>query len=99
MANATAGKFWLLDTAGVVTRDPVFIKDISVTWKVGSAGTVEMTNFSEAGAGSTFLYAATAAATSAATNELTQVFTLKDWVYGLSLKTIADVAKLIVHVG
>lgn len=100
MSNATQSKFWLLDSAGVVWRDRVFIKDISVTWKVSSAGTVDLTEVSpEKGIGVTFLYAQTLGATSAAQDQLTQIFIVNDWVQGLNVKTIGNVAKLIVHVG
>ncbi|MFA6100396.1 MAG: hypothetical protein WC750_06045 [Patescibacteria group bacterium] len=99
MANATQGKFWILDSAGIVWLQSVFIKDIKITWKTASAGTVELTEVSaDKGEGATILYAATLGATSAAGDQLTQVFPIDNIVEGLSIKTIVNVAKLIVNV-
>lgn len=98
MANATQGKFWLLDTAGVVWRSSVFINSIQITWKTASAGTLEMTEWNENGPGASFLYAASLGATSAAVDQMTQVIPINNIVQGLSIKTIADVGKLIVNV-
>lgn len=99
MANSTAGKFWLLDTAGVVVDTPVKIRTVQVTWKVASAGVLELTEFSwEDGVGSSFVYGQTLGAASAAVDQLTQEFNINNWVAGLNVKTITNVAKLIVNI-
>jgi hypothetical protein len=99
MANTTTGKFWNLDTAGVVSINPVKIKDIKVTWKVASAGTIELTEVDrEDGQGSSILYAQTLGASSAAVDQMTQIFPINNWVAGLTVKTITDVAKCVVNV-
>ena len=99
MANSTAGKFWLLDTAGVVVDTAVKIKNVQVTWKVSSAGVLEMTTFNRnTGAGETFIYAQTLGATSAAQDQLTQIFPIDTWIPGINIKTITNVAKLIVQI-
>jgi len=43
MANVIGGKFWALDTAGIIVDTPVFVRNIQVTWKVASAGALEIT--------------------------------------------------------
>ena len=97
MANSTAGKIWELDTAGVIVDSPVYIKNVQVTWKVASAGEVELTEFDrEAGAGITVVYGKTLGATSAAIDQMTQIFPIENWVAGLNLKTVTDVDKLLV---
>ena len=99
MANATLGKFWLLDTAGVVVDTPVKVKTVSITFKLASAGEVELTEVDrEGGVGVTFLHAATLGASSAGTDSITQVIPVDNWVDGLNVKTITDIAKLIVNV-
>lgn len=100
MANSTAGNFWLLDTAGVVVDTPVYIKDIKVTWKVSSAGALDVTEFNrEKGVGSSIVSAVSLGATSAAGDQMTQTFPIDKWVAGLNVKTITNVASLIVNVG
>lgn len=100
MANSQAGKFWLLDTAGIVVDTQVKIKKISVTWKVSSAGALEINEVTrEGGPGSPICFAATLGATSAAQDQLTQDFIINDVCHGLYIKTITNVAKLIVQVG
>lgn len=100
MANSTAGNFWLLDTAGVVVDTPVFVKDVKVTWKVSSAGALELTEFNrERGVGSSFINATSLAASSAAAHQMTQTFEINKWIAGLNVKTITEVASLIVNVG
>ena len=99
MANATAGKSWLLDTAGIIVDTPVYVKTVSVTWKVGSAGVLDLATFSrEDGSGQTFVYGSTLAATSAAAHQMTQIFPVEQWLPGINLVTITDVAKCIVNV-
>jgi hypothetical protein len=99
MANSTAGNFWLLDTAGIVVDTPLLVKRVMVTWKTASAGSLELTTFSrEDGVMQTFLYAVTLGAASAAADQMTQVFPIDAPIVGLNIKTIADVAKLIVQV-
>lgn len=100
MGNVANGKFWNLDTAGVITRNPVFVKNVQITYKVSSAGTVQLDQVnSEDGSptGDTFLYAATLGATSAAGDQLTQVIDIDQWVYGINLVTITNIAKLIIN--
>ena len=99
MVNATAGKFWLLDTAGIIVDTPVYVKYVAVTWKVASAGILDLATFSrEDGTGVTLVYGQTLGATSAAVDQLTQIFPVGEWVPGLQLVTITDVAKCIVAV-
>ena len=100
MANSTNSKFWVLDTAGIVTSKPVYVKNIQVTFKVASAGVVQLDEYdTENGAGNSFCYAKTAGATSAAADQLTQVFTIENWVQGVKLTTITDIAKLLINTG
>ena len=99
MANSLVGKFWVLDTAGIITDNPVYIKRVLVTWKTGSAGTLDLATFNrEDGAGSSFVYGVTLGASSAAADQMTQIFPVDQWVTGMKLVTIADVAKCIVCV-
>lgn len=100
MANETTGKFWVLDTAGVVSDTQVKIKKVSVTWKVSSAGALEINEVDrEDGPGSPIVYAKTLGATSAAGDALTQDFIIDDICHGLYVKTITNIDKLVVQVG
>lgn len=98
MANSFNGKFWLLDTAGIIRDTPVFIKTVSITFKVASAGEVELNEFNrEDGVGTAFCHAATLGASSAAGDSLTQIIPVDNWVQGVNLKTITNISKLIVN--
>ncbi len=102
MANAINGRVWTLDTVvGLVTRDPVFIKGILVTWKVGSAGALLLSEIGEGGdeaAGMTILDTVTAGATSAAVDQLSQWFPVEGNFHGLKKVTMTDIAKLAVYI-
>jgi hypothetical protein len=99
MANATVGKWWLLDSTGLVWGPSVFVKNVQITWKVASAGTVELAEYNVCdGVMASFLYAQTLGATSAAVDQMTQVIEIDNVIQGLYVKTIANVAKLIVNV-
>ena len=99
MANSMAGKFWLLDTAGIVCDTPVFVQNVAVTFKVASAGILDLASFNrEKGLGQTIVYGQTLGAASAANDQLTQVFPVNNWVDGLQLVTITNIAKCIVNV-
>lgn len=99
MANVMTGKFWLFDTAGIITKEPVKVKSVFVTWKVSSAGAIDLTEYNPAqGEGVNWLSAATLGATSAAVDQLTQQFIINSWVDGIKLKTITNVAKLVIQV-
>lgn len=98
MSNAKNEKFWLLDTAGIVTDSPTYIQNVQVTFKVASAGIVELAQLNrEDGQTSTFCYAATLGAASAANDQLTQIIPIENWVQGVTLVTITNVAKLIIN--
>lgn len=98
MANAKTGKVWSLDTAELVVDTPVVINHCIVTWKVASAGAVVLTEFDrQKGIGIEILNVASSAATSAATNNLSQVFPINATVQGLHLGTLTDVADLKVY--
>ena len=102
MANVILGKVWTLDTAaGLVTSNNVDMYGILVTWKVASAGACLLTEVAEPGssseAGMTILSAVSAAATSAATNELSQWFPVEGIFRGLRKGTMTDIAALAIY--
>lgn len=100
MGNTANGKFWTLDTAGVITRNPVYVKSVNVTFKVSSAGVVQLDQVSSedgVATGDTFFYAVSLGATSAAVDQMTQVYPIDQWVYGLKLTTITNIDKLIIN--
>lgn len=102
MANVITGKVWTLDTtAGLVTSDPLNVCGILVTWKVASAGNIVLSEVDEKNstvAGMTILDAASAGATSAATNNLSQWFPVEGIYHGLRKTTMTDIAKVAVYV-
>lgn len=99
MANTLTGKFWALDSTGVISTSPIYIKNVNVTWKVSSAGAVEMNEISPGEApGAPIVYAKSLGATSAAGDQLTQTFFIDNWVAGLYLKTLTNIDKLVVNI-
>lgn len=101
MANVTNGRVWTLDTTvGVVSNTPICIKGILVTWKVGSAGALLLSEIGEGGdeaAGMTILDAVSAGATSAAVDQLSQWFPVEGNFHGLRKVTMTDIAKLAIY--
>ena|SRR3990167_1402162 len=101
MANDTVGIIWDLDTVGVVSVNPVYIKGVSITWKVASAGTVLLTQLQEGSseqlAGSEILSAKSLGATSAAVDNMTYYYPIDTIVNGVRLVTIADADKVLVY--
>ena len=101
MADVINGKVWTLDTAvGVVTTDNVKMCGIMVTWKVGSAGAIVLSEIEEGGdqtAGMTILDTVSAGASSAAVDQLSQWFPIKGIYRGLRKVTMTDILKLAVY--
>ncbi len=102
MANVITGKVWTLDTAaGLVTDNNVNIYGILVTWKVVSAGAIVLSEVGEPGNdlsnGMTILDAVSAAASSAATNELSQWYPIEGIYRGLKKVTMTDIAKIAIY--
>lgn len=101
MANDITTRIWDLDTAGVISVNPVYIQGVSITWKVASAGTVVMHMLSEGSAeqlaGAEILSAKSLGATSAAVDNMTYYHPIELWVPGVRLVTIADADKVLVY--
>lgn len=98
MSNTTTGKHWTIDTAGTVFNTPFYCKNVHVTWKVSSAGSIELQEYNiEDGAGPTWFVAQTLGATSAAVDQMTQVFYIDTWIKGLSVKTLTNVGTLLIQ--
>src|SRR3990167_5370553 len=101
MANDITSRIWDLDTAGVVSVNPVYIQGVSITWKTVSAGTVLMSQVSEGSAeqlaGAEILSAKSLGATSAAVDNMTYYYPVEMWVPGVRLVTIADADKVLVY--
>jgi hypothetical protein len=102
MANVITGRVWTLDTAvGIVTRDPINIYGIMVTWKVASAGAIVLAEVNEPGEGAvgeTILDAVSLGASSAAVDQMSQWFPIQGWFQGLRKVTMTDISKIAIYV-
>ena len=101
MANDITTKIWDLDTAGVVSVNPTYIKGISVTFKVASAGTLLIDQVQEGAseqlAGAEILSAKSLGATSAGVDQLTAYYPIDTICMGVRVVTIADIDKCLVY--
>lgn len=85
MAHDISGQVWILDTSSttLITEKPVKVNKIVVTWKISSAGTLELSEGYKEGATQTrkVLSAKCGGASTAATNDLTQEFLCDDHIF------------------
>lgn len=103
MAHLTSAAVWTLDTssASIVSKVPVFVDFIIVTWKVSSAGTLLIQEQVPEGATATtknpILDAASLGATSAAVDQMTQQFHFKRIFQNIWLTTATNIASCYIY--
>ena len=99
MANDIKTKVWDLDTAGVVSRSPVIIDGVSITW-TATIGTVKQVTLSEVndenGSAGAEIFFATCQSVTASLLQ-TQFFPLKGTFPGLHLTTKTSADKILVY--
>lgn len=102
MAHDISGAVWILDTssASIITKLPVKVNLIIVTWMISSAGTLELTQqFAETSASTkSVLLVKCAGASTAATNDLSQPIYIGDHIYqNLWLKTATNIDSIYIY--